>query len=131
MQKDVKDWPFRSKPLRFGFRRAQRLTQRHQFNRVFRQASVRRTYPSLRLFASPNEGTTPRLGIVVGKRAIRRAVDRNRLKRAIRESFRNAQHRLPSMDIVIQATQGKDDKNNSTEVEHALAQLWKGLEGDA
>jgi len=130
VQKDVKGWPFRSKPLRFGYGRALRLTQRHQFNRVFRQASVRRTYPPLRLFASPNEGTTPRLGIVVGKRAIRHAVDRNRLKRAIRESFRNERHRLPSMDIVIQAIQGREDKNNSAELDNVLAQLWKGLEGE-
>ncbi len=67
----------------------------------------------------------------MGKRAIRRAVDRNRLKRAIRESFRKEQHRLPSMDIVIQAMQGRDDKKNAAELDDVLAQLWKGLEGDA
>ena len=67
----------------------------------------------------------------MGKRAIRRAVDRNRLKRAIRESFRKEQHRLPPMDIVIQAMQGRDDKNNAAELDDVLAQLWKGLEGDA
>jgi len=73
----------------------------------------------------------PRLGIVVGKRAVRRAVDRNRLKRAIRESFRHEQHRLPSLDIVVQAMPGTDGKNNSAELGNVLGQLWEGLEGEA
>tara|TARA_B100001013_G_scaffold138455_1_gene81566 strand:- start:361 stop:468 length:108 start_codon:yes stop_codon:yes gene_type:complete len=35
------------------------------------------------------------------------------------------------MDIVIQAMQGRDDKKNAAELDDVLAQLWKGLEGDA
>jgi len=34
------------------------------------------------------------------------------------------------MDIVIQAIQGRDDKNNSAELDNVHAQLWKGLEGE-
>jgi hypothetical protein len=35
------------------------------------------------------------------------------------------------MDIVIQAMQGREDQYNSAELDNALAQLWKGLEGEA
>ncbi len=45
-----------------------------------------------------------RLGLVVGKRALRRAHERNRAKRVLRETFRRRRQTLPSMDIVIQVT---------------------------
>ena len=39
----------------------------------------------------------PRLGIVVAKRHVKRAVDRNTIKRIIRESFRLAKAFLPTL----------------------------------
>jgi len=42
-----------------------------------------------------------RLGIVVGKRVARRAVDRSRLKRLVRETFRRGQHELGSFDLLV------------------------------
>lgn len=47
---------------------------------------------------------TARLGLVVGKRALPRAHERNRAKRALRETFRRRRAALPAMDIVIQVT---------------------------
>jgi len=117
--------------VRLGYGNALRLTERRHFDRVFKQAIVRRTHPPLRLMALPNARTTPRLGIVVSKRAMRRAVDRNRLKRAIRESFRNEQHQLPPMDIIVQAIPGRNGMNDPAEWGHALSLLWKELEGEA
>ncbi len=48
-----------------------------------------------------NDRETPRLGIVVPKKTFRRVVDRNRLKRIARESFRRAAPRLPGRDILV------------------------------
>ena len=50
----------------------------------------------------PNEAGGPRLGIIAGRKAARRAVDRNRAKRLIREWFRRVKNDLPSLDVIVQ-----------------------------
>lgn len=52
----------------------------------------------------PNALNTPRLGLIVPKRVLPRAVDRNRVKRLAREWFRNNQARLGGRDILIRVT---------------------------
>ena len=47
------------------------------------------------------QATVPRLGIAAPKRYIKTAVQRNRIKRFIRESFRINQGRLSNKDVVI------------------------------
>lgn len=44
-----------------------------------------------------------RLGMAVAKKCAKRAVDRNRLKRLARESFRQHKHSLAGFDIVLLA----------------------------
>jgi ribonuclease P protein component len=44
----------------------------------------------------------PRLGLIVGKRAVRNAAERNRIKRVIRDYFRRCQHELAEYDLVVQ-----------------------------
>jgi len=53
----------------------------------------------------PNALGVPRLGLIVPKRVLPRAVDRNRVKRMIREWFRNHQARLGSRDVLIRVTE--------------------------
>jgi len=43
----------------------------------------------------------PRLGMVIGKKLLRRAVDRNRVKRCIREGFRLQYPALPACDLIV------------------------------
>ena len=45
-----------------------------------------------------------RLGLIVPKRILRRAVDRNRVKRVLREWFRHSRSRLAGRDCVIRLT---------------------------
>ena len=87
-----------------GFPRGYRLNRPSEFDRVFRGASVRSRRGALRLSAVANSLATARLGLVVGKRALPRAHQRNRAKRVIRDTFRRRRTGLPAMDIVVQVT---------------------------
>ena len=68
---------------------------------------------------------TARLGLVVGKRAVRRAHDRNRVKRVLRETFRHRRPQLPAVDLVVQVT-GNDVSNAA--VRASLEALLDGLQ---
>jgi ribonuclease P protein component len=53
-----------------------------------------------------------RAGVIVSKRTFRRAVDRNRAKRLLREAFRLSRHRIaPDVDVILIARAGIADKN--------------------
>lgn len=49
----------------------------------------------------PEGNTEARLGLVVGKKLLKRAVDRNRVKRVVREQFRLRRAGLPAVDLVV------------------------------
>ncbi|WP_254598300.1 ribonuclease P protein component [Polynucleobacter arcticus] len=51
--------------------------------------------------ASLNQGAAPDLGIAVAKKLAKRAVDRNQLKRMIRETVRIAQATSLNSDVVV------------------------------
>jgi ribonuclease P protein component len=73
--------------------------------------------------AQANGLTSPRLGMSIAARILRRAVDRNRVRRQIRESFRVHQLGLPAVDIVIGARAGVLAADNAR-LRSALEQLW-------
>lgn len=60
----------------------------------------------LLFLAIVNETQLPRMGLVIAKKKLKRAVDRNFVKRSLRESFRLHQHQLPALDIVVVARTG-------------------------
>lgn len=82
--------------------------------------------PMLTAVAKSSAGTTPRLGLAISAKAVPRAVDRNRIKRLARESFRNARARLAAFDIVILA-KGGAGKAPRREVSAALDAIWKNF----
>ena len=51
----------------------------------------------------PNGLDHARLGLAISKRVSKRAVERNRIKRLLRESFRRARAQLPPIDVVVMA----------------------------
>jgi ribonuclease P protein component len=63
--------------------------------------------------AAGNELAHPRLGMAVGIKAAGNAVSRNRIRRAIRETFRQLQHQLPAVDIVVNARPGSKTADRS------------------
>ncbi len=83
-----------------NFSRANRLKTKREFQFVFDQPRKVTHKYFLALFKS-SRVEHPKLGIMVNKRFLKRAVDRNRLKRVIRESFRLYQTELKELDIII------------------------------
>ena len=70
---------------------------------MFNEASVRQSGDFTLLLGKLSNEPTNRLGMVVAKKNIPRAVDRNKVKRVMREVFRN-QSSLPTdacLDIVL------------------------------
>lgn len=74
----------------------------------------------------PNQKSYARLGIIVGKRVANSAVARNRIKRAIRESFRLNKDRLQGLDIIIIARQ-QSDTLNKAKLREGMNILWEKL----
>lgn len=48
-----------------------------------------------------NKHSCSRLGLAIARKHARRAVDRNRIKRIVRESFRLSSATLPACDLVV------------------------------
>ena len=90
-----------------GFARRDRLTKTDEFSSVFGfRKAIRGQW--LMLHYQPREqpsadvaAPAARLGLVVGKKLLKRAVDRNRLKRVVRENFRLRRLELPAYDLVV------------------------------
>ena len=78
-----------------------------QFTFVFQQPQRAGT-PQITILGRLNSLGHPRIGLTVAKKNVRRAHERNRIKRLTRESFRLRQHELPAMDFVVVAKRWKN-----------------------
>jgi len=72
---------------------------------VFDHNRVKFANSSLLILAKPTDAGRSRLGLVVAKKNIPTAVQRNLLKRVVRETFRQRQFDTP-LDIVFLARKG-------------------------
>jgi ribonuclease P protein component len=75
---------------------------------------------------SPNEEPTCRLGQAVSRRVSKRAVDRNRIKRLVRESYRHVRSELPCVDILLIA-RSSAVQTPASDLRDDLSILWKKL----
>lgn len=112
-----------------GFPRRLRLLTADEYRHVFDHAVFKIHGKGLLALARPNTLGHPRIGLVFSKKNVRRAVDRNRLKRLVRESIRLQQHRLPAVDIVVLSRRGVHEQDNDT-VQRQLNGMWRRLDKD-
>ena len=108
------------------FSREKRLLTPRQFKSVFDSPTGKVPGRNVLLLARDNDLDHSRLGLVIGKKSVKLSVERNRLKRQIRESFRLNQDSLVGWDIVIVARKGLGDLDNS-ELVLQFGKLWKRL----
>jgi ribonuclease P protein component len=73
-----------------------------------------------------SDGDGPRLGLAVSIKVAGGGVERNRIRRMIRESFRLIQHELPALDVVVSA-RARARGAESRELRSNLAELWAKL----
>ena len=83
-----------TKNMQFSFPKKKRLVSNRQFKAVLARGQ-RLSNELLTLYVAENNCGCPRLGISV-KKSCGNAVVRNRLKRLLREAFRQSQDRIPA-----------------------------------
>ncbi|OGT06850.1 MAG: ribonuclease P protein component [Gammaproteobacteria bacterium GWE2_37_16] len=110
----------------FSFGKQLRLRSAHDFANVFNG----RSGATLKLNAGRciflyrgNELSCPRLGVVISKKNVSLAVERNRLKRIVKESFRLRQHQLENIDCVVLIYKDADQLSNM-EWKEVLEKQW-------
>jgi len=88
-------------------------------------AAARSSDALFTVLASSNNRDYPRLGLAIGRKRMRRAVNRNRCKRLIRESFRHHLECLAGLDLVVLARSNGEVPNAA--IFSSLSSHWKRL----
>ena len=101
----------------FGWDKKLRKTD--DFSSVFRFRRGQRGL-GLDVLASPNGMNHPRLGLIVPKKVLDRAVERNRARRIFREVFRLRQTDLGGVDMIVRVKLARAPDEYRTECESLL-----------
>lgn len=107
------------------FTKLQRITQRSEYQSLSKTAKKFKS-PYWIILNQRNQLDSARIGITVSKKCAKLAVDRNRIKRLIRESFRHYYQLLPNIDIVIIARWPVKNLSNE-ELRNDLDKQWEKL----
>ncbi len=107
------------------------LPSRNDFDAVFDSPDAKASNRDFLVLAKYQEDAiSHRLGFVTSKKKIRRAVDRNRFRRIIREYVRH-QNTVRCADIVVVARQIPDrlwSTQYQTQLDQVFAKLFKSLQ---
>lgn len=110
----------------YGFPRKRRLTEPAQFKAVFNHAEFKVSNRYFLILARRNQVQHGRLGLVIGKKNLPKAIQRNRIKRLLRNSFRLNQELLKDLDIVILARSNMTSLDNQ-QIVKIIQDLWRNL----
>ena len=110
----------------FRFSRELRLLTPSHYSRIFNEPA-RAANQYFTLLAKPNDLEYPRLGLTIAKKRVKKAVQRNRLKRLARENFRLNRHKIDNIDIVLMVKNGVDELSNE-ELHKQLTKLWRKID---
>ena len=111
-----------------GLPRETRLRRPAEFA-ALRTSSGRLGGRCFHLRHAPNALGHARLGLAISKRVSKRAVERNRIKRLVRESFRRVRTQLPDIDVMVMA-RSQAAGVDGVDLLAQLNELWKKLRVD-
>ena len=107
------------------FAHHQRLTRPAEYQLVFTK-SKRVGDKELNILFRANQKPFARLGIVVPRKHIRKAIVRNQIKRQVRESFRWHQEALKGWDVVI-LLRSKPGVVSNASIRERLEKYWQHI----
>lgn len=108
----------------FSFGKQRRLLNARAYKAVFDNAQIKVSTQQILMLARPNGLPYSRLGLVIAKKNVRLATERNRIKRVIRESFRLLPSQAIYLDTVVLARRGIDRLDNK-ELFTMIDKLWR------
>ncbi|WP_322001798.1 ribonuclease P protein component [Marinobacter alexandrii] len=108
-----------------SFPKSHRLLRPADYGKVFDDVQLKVPHKNFLILATPNNLGHARIGLIFSKKNLKLAVQRNRIKRQVRETFRH-QTDYPSLDIVVLGRQGLANLETPT-VTAALNDLWRRL----
>lgn len=109
------------------FGKSRRLLSASDYRPVFDGADGKASNRYLLLLARWNNEPRSRLGLVIAKKNVRKAVQRNRIKRIAREMFRKLPEDAPALDVVLMVRRGIDQLDNA-QIFANLREQWLKLE---
>lgn len=109
-----------------SFPKSSRLLTPKDYAKVFDDVQIRVPHRNFLILATSNTRGHARIGLVFSKKNLKLAVQRNRIKRRIRETFRH-QPDFPALDIVVLGRRGLADIDNPV-LNQLLKELWDRLE---
>jgi ribonuclease P protein component len=120
-----------SEPLGMGepnhtFGRGKRLLTKHDYAHVFNQAQYKSSAGNFLLLAQPGLTSSSRLGLVVAKKHVKKAVSRNKVKRHARELFRQQKTSTLPLDMVLLSRTGAGQLDSS-EIRQQLDRAFKQI----
>lgn len=105
-----------------SFERGLRLLTADNYQAVFASAQ-RFGNHSFTVLVRENGLGHARLGLAISKKSAKRAVDRNRIKRKFRESFRMNQNNLPNVDVIAMSKHSANILDNK-EMQKQIDLQW-------
>jgi len=109
--------------LTYCFQRELRLLKARDYSHVFDNA-FKINNKAFTLLARQNQLNHPRLGLVIAKKNLKFAHQRNRTKRLLREGFRLKQAELANFDLVV-LTRRDIAAMSKTDIIHFRDDLFK------
>jgi ribonuclease P protein component len=108
-----------------SFARERRLKNPADYQKLFR-APCRSNDEIFLVIARKNGLDYARLGLAISKKQVKQAVERNRLKRLARESFRRNQQILQGLDVVVMTIR-KPARHTNKAINESLQKHWQRL----